>query len=67
MLSDDDAATLDMDRADYLTGPAGMTIRNCVPALSCPASRAPRPLLLNCLLPMRSPIRHPDPSRMRRN
>lgn len=50
-LSDADAATIDVSKADYLTGPAGsITIHNCRALHYSPSSKSmqPRPLLLNC-------------------
>ncbi|MCP5084537.1 MAG: phytanoyl-CoA dioxygenase family protein [Alphaproteobacteria bacterium] len=51
MLSEEDAANVDMSRADYLTGPAGsITIHNARALHYSPSSKSPlpRPLLLNC-------------------
>jgi len=51
MLSDEDAAKVDMSRADYLTGPAGsITVHNARALHYSPSSKSPlpRPLLLNC-------------------
>ncbi|NNF77849.1 MAG: phytanoyl-CoA dioxygenase family protein [Rhizobiales bacterium] len=51
MLSEEDAAGVDMSRADYLTGPAGsITIHNARALHYSPSSKSPlpRPLLLNC-------------------
>ncbi|MEQ8348273.1 MAG: phytanoyl-CoA dioxygenase family protein [Sneathiellaceae bacterium] len=51
MLSEADAAALDMGRVAYLTGPAGsITIHNARTLHFSPASKSPlpRPLLLNC-------------------
>ena len=51
MLSDEDAAGVDMSRADYLTGPAGsITVHNARALHYSPSSKSPvpRPLLLNC-------------------
>lgn len=51
MLSDADAATVDMDRVEYMTGKAGsITIHNARTLHYSPASKnpVPRPLLLNC-------------------
>ena len=51
MLSDGDVASVDMDRADYLTGPAGsITVHNARALHYSPSSKSalPRPLLLNC-------------------
>ena len=67
MLSDDDAATLDMDQVNYLTGPAGtLTIHNCRTLHFSPPSKspAPRPLLLNCFASADAKpyTPHPDPS-----
>tara|TARA_Y100000814_G_scaffold287386_1_gene257470 strand:- start:38 stop:739 length:702 start_codon:yes stop_codon:yes gene_type:complete len=50
MLSDDDAATIDMSDVPYLTGPAGsITIHNARTLHFSPSSKSavPRPLLLN--------------------
>lgn len=51
MLSDEDAAGVDMSRVEYLTGKAGsITIHNARTLHYSPASKSPlpRPLLLNC-------------------
>jgi len=51
MLSDEDAANVDMNRVDYLTGKAGsITIHNARTLHYSPSSKSPlpRPLLLNC-------------------
>ncbi len=51
MLSEEDAAGVDMSRADYLTGPAGsITVHNARALHYSPSSKSPlpRPLLLNC-------------------
>ncbi len=51
MLSDADAATVDMSRVEYLTGKAGsITVHNARTLHYSPASKSPvpRPLLLNC-------------------
>ncbi len=51
MLSDEDAARVDISRAVYLTGPAGsITIHNARALHYSPSSKSPlpRPLLLNC-------------------
>ncbi|MFK7945684.1 MAG: phytanoyl-CoA dioxygenase family protein [Paracoccaceae bacterium] len=51
MLSDEDAAAVDMSRVEYMTGKAGtITIHNCRTLHYSPASKSPvpRPLLLNC-------------------
>ena len=48
-LSDADAATLDLDRVDYMTGPAGsLTIHNCRTVHGSPPNQSDtgRPLLL---------------------
>ena len=50
-LSDEDAAGVDISKADFLTGPAGsITIYNCRTLHYSPPSKStePRPLLLNC-------------------
>ncbi len=67
MLSDEDAATVDMDKADYLTGPAGsITVHNCRTLHYSPSSKSaqPRPLLLNCYSAgdAKAYTPHPDPS-----
>ncbi|WP_282607175.1 phytanoyl-CoA dioxygenase family protein [Pelagibius sp. Alg239-R121] len=67
MLSDEDAAKVDMSQADYLTGPAGsITIHNCRTLHYSPASKSkqPRPLLLNCYSSSDAKpyTPHPDPS-----
>ena len=67
MLSDEDAATLDMSKAAYLTGPAGsITIHNCRTLHFSPSSKSPepRPLLLNCYASgdAKPYTPHPDPS-----
>ncbi len=66
-LNDEDAATVDMSKVDYLMGPAGsITIHNCRALHYSPPSKSPepRPLLLNCYASADakpySP--HPDPS-----
>ncbi len=66
-LNQADAATIDMTRADYLTGPAGtITIHNCRTAHYSPSSKSPepRPLLLNCYTSgdAKPYTPHPDPS-----
>ena len=66
-LDQQDAATIDMTRADYLTGPAGtITIHNCRTAHYSPSSKSPepRPLLLNCYTSgdAKPYTPHPDPS-----
>ena len=51
MLSDQDAASVDMSRVEYLTGKAGsITVHNARTLHYSPASKnpIPRPLLLNC-------------------
>lgn len=51
MLSDEDAAGVDMDRVEYMTGKAGsITVHNARTLHYSPASKnpVPRPLLLNC-------------------
>lgn len=51
MLSDEDAAGVDMSRVEYLTGKAGsITVHNARTLHYSPASKSsqPRPLLLNC-------------------
>jgi len=51
MLSDEDAATVDMNRVEYITGKAGtITVHNARTLHYSPASKSPvpRPLLLNC-------------------
>ena len=67
MLSDDDAATVDMSQVDYLTGPAGsVTIHNARALHYSPSSKSPepRPLLLNCYssADAKAYTPHPDPS-----
>ncbi len=67
MLSDEDAADLNMDNADYITGKAGtLTIHNCRTLHFSPPSRSPmpRPLLLNCFASADAKpyTPHPDPS-----
>ena len=66
-LSDEDAARIDMAKADHLTGPAGsITIHNCRALHYSPPSksREPRPLLLNCYssADAKPYTPHPDPS-----
>ena len=51
MLSDEDAARVDMSRVEYMTGKAGsITVHNARTLHYSPASKnpVPRPLLLNC-------------------
>ena len=67
MLSENDAADLDMDKVAYLTGAAGtLTIHNCRTLHFSPASKSstPRPLLLNCFASADAKpyTPHPDPS-----
>ena len=67
MLSDDDASGLDMNKVEYLTGPAGtLTIHNCRTLHFSPSSKSsvPRPLLLNCFASADAKpyTPHPDPS-----
>ncbi len=66
-LNEDDAATVDMPKADYLMGPAGsITIHNCRTLHSSPPSKSPepRPLLLNCYssADAKPYTPHPDPA-----
>lgn len=68
MLSDEDAAGVDINRVDYLTGKAGsITIHNARSLHYSPASKSeqPRPLLLNCYTSADAKpyTAHPDPSR----
>jgi len=68
MLSDEDAAKVDMKRVEYLTGKAGtITIHNARTLHYSPASRSsvPRPLLLNCYTAADAKpyTPHPQPSR----
>lgn len=68
MLSADDAATLDMSKTAYLTGPAGsITVHNARTLHFSPSSKSPepRPLLLNCYssADAKAYTPHPDPSR----
>lgn len=67
MLNDADNAAIDMDRARYLTGPAGsITIHNCRTVHFSVASTSPnpRPLLLNSYssADARAYTPHPDPT-----
>lgn len=67
MLSDADAAGVDMSRVEYMTGKAGsITIHNARTLHYSPASRSPipRPLLLNCYASgdAKAYTPHPDPS-----
>ncbi len=66
-LSEEDAACLDLDKVEYLTGNAGsITIHSCRTVHGSPASRVntPRPLLLNCYTSAdaRPYTPHPDPT-----
>ncbi len=66
-LNDEDAATIDMAKAGYLTGRAGsVTIHNCRALHYSPSSKSlePRPLLLNCYssADAKPYPPHPDPS-----
>jgi len=66
-LSDKDAASVDMSKAEYLTGSAGsITIHNCRKLHYSPSSKSakPRPLLLNCYssADAKPYTPHPDPS-----
>jgi len=68
MLSDEDAAGVDMTRVEYLTGKAGsITIHNARTLHYSPASRSPepRPLLLNCYssADAKPYTAHPQPTR----
>ena len=68
MLSDDDAAGVDMDQVEYLTGKAGsITIHNARTLHYSPSSKSPlpRPLLLNCYSAgdAKPYTPHPDPSK----
>lgn len=67
MLSDEDAATLDTSRIDYLMGAAGsITVHNARTLHYSPSSRSslPRPLLLNCYTSAdaRPYTAHPQPT-----
>lgn len=67
MLSDEDAASIDTSRLEYLTGPAGsLTIHNARTLHYSPSSKSPtpRPLLLNCFTSADAKpyTPHPDPS-----
>ncbi len=67
MLSDEDAAKVDMSRVEHLTGPAGsITIHNARTLHYSPSSKSdqPRPLLLNCYTSSdaKAYTPHPDPS-----
>ncbi len=66
-LNEDDAATVDMAKANYLMGPAGsITIHNCRTLHGSPPSKSPepRPLLLNCYTSADAKpyTPHPDPA-----
>ncbi|MEM7268856.1 MAG: phytanoyl-CoA dioxygenase family protein, partial [Pseudomonadota bacterium] len=68
MLSDEDAAGVDMSRAEYLTGKAGsITIHNARTLHFSPSSKSPRPrpLLLNCFssADAKPYTPHPSPTR----
>lgn len=67
MLSDEDAAGVDMSRVGYMTGKAGsITIHNARTLHYSPSSKSaePRPLLLNCYsaADAKPYTPHPDPS-----
>ena len=67
MLSDEDAAGVDMRQVEYLTGAAGtLTIHNARTLHYSPSSRSdvPRPLLLNCFTSADAKpyTPHPDPT-----
>ena len=66
-LNEEDAATIDMSKAVYLTGPAGsITVHNCRTLHYSPSSKSqePRPLLLNCFSSgdAKAYTAHPEPS-----
>ena len=68
MLSDEDAAGVDMSRVEYMTGKAGsITIHNARTLHYSPASKSPvpRPLLLNCYTSADAKpyTAHPQPTR----
>lgn len=68
MLSDQDAATVDMSKVEYMTGKAGsITIHNARTLHYSPSSKSPvpRPLLLNCFTSTDAKpyTPHPDPTR----
>ena len=68
MLSDEDAAGVDMSRVEYMTGKAGsITIHNARTLHFSPASKnpVPRPLLLNCYTSSDAKpySAHPQPTR----
>ncbi len=67
MLSDADAASVDMGRVEYMTGKAGsITVHNARTLHYSPSSKSPepRPLLLNCYTSADAKpyTPHPDPS-----
>ncbi len=65
MLSDEDSASVDMSRVEYLTGKAGsITIHNARTLHYSPASKVsvPRPLLLNCFTSADAKPYTPHPS-----
>ncbi|MEM9061821.1 MAG: phytanoyl-CoA dioxygenase family protein [Pseudomonadota bacterium] len=67
MLSDEDAAGVDMGRVEYMTGVAGsITVHNARTLHYSPSSKSPlpRPLLLNCFTSADAKpyTPHPDPS-----
>ncbi|MEM1300741.1 MAG: phytanoyl-CoA dioxygenase family protein [Pseudomonadota bacterium] len=67
MLSDGDAAGVDMSRVEYMTGKAGsITVHNARTLHYSPSSKSPvpRPLLLNCYTSgdAKAYTPHPDPS-----
>lgn len=68
MLSDDDAAGVDMEQVEYMTGKAGsITIHNARTLHYSPSSKSPvpRPLLLNCYTSADAKpyTAHPQPTR----
>ena len=68
MLSDEDAAGVDMSRVEYMTGKAGsITIHNARTLHYSPSSKSPvpRPLLLNCYTSSDAKpyTAHPQPTR----
>lgn len=68
MLSDEDAAKVDMNRVQYMTGPAGsITVHNARTLHYSPSSKSPepRPLLLNCFTSADAKpyTAHPQPTR----
>ncbi len=67
MLNEEDANSIDLDKVEYLTGPAGsITIHNARTLHYTPNSKfpMPRPLLLNCYssADAKPYTPHPDPS-----